>query len=166
MGTMIAKINHLLFFSLKLEVRIIFMTVSSSGANKAPPVVSASLIHIMFPGTFLILLATFNVRELLHWPSVIDSVPDEGHIRSLMSVESLWSRDQRTVMLPWEPLDRRSGSSNLAVFCVSVTLMFPSKEKTENGQKCHLTSLISPISMPKIVLFLWLARMILLFVKW
>ena len=66
MGTMIAKINHLLFFSLKLEVRIIFMTVSSSGANKAPPVVSASLIHIMFPGTFLILLATFNVRELLH----------------------------------------------------------------------------------------------------
>lgn len=54
MGIKTAKINHLLFFSLKLEVRMIFMTVSSSEANKTPPVVSTSLIHIMFPGTFLI----------------------------------------------------------------------------------------------------------------
>ena len=129
---------------------------------------STSLTHITFPGSFLMLLATFTVKEPLHWPSVIHSVPDEGHIRSLMSVESLWYRDQRTVMLPWEPLDRRTGSSNLAVFCVSVTLMFPSKEKTENGQKCHLTSRISlqVLAGLRSYFFLWLARMILLFVKW
>ena len=59
-------INHLPRFSLKGETRTIFVAVSFLEPNKAPPVMSTSLTHITFPGSFLMLLATFTVKEPLH----------------------------------------------------------------------------------------------------
>ena len=123
--TLIVLIIHVLWSSLKLDAITIFAVVLSRDASKAPPVGFSSWIQTTLSGACLLSLAIFKMKELFHWPSVIDTFPDVGHIRSRLSDESLTYSDHSTVMSPCEPLDLRTGISSLVTFILRETSRCP-----------------------------------------
>ena len=121
--TTITVIFRLLSLFHAVESIMIFAVVSSFDANRAPPVALWSATQVTLSGIPHSSLAIFSVIESFHWPSFMNNFPDDGHIRSILRLESLWYRDHCTVILPMEPLERRRGISSSVTVCARLTLI-------------------------------------------